>query len=273
MSLARMAHVGALLILLSATSLRGQAPGILVGVVREDSTGRPIAGAEVSVDVLKRQTLTDAEGRFRLTDVAAGVRVVSVRRLGYAPSAVTVQFLPGDAVERNFTLGQSATALDTVRVSDSHRPLTGRTAFYDRKARGFGRFMDSTELRKLPDLRMATVLQSEFGLFPVAPPVCSLTGRRNNCVGSVSTRVAVGRGLCALKVILDGMVVGPGGEIDNSPARPDPRHNWDVAFDISSLNSASLEKVEVYRRESEVPPEYQSNDTQCGLLLLWTRQD
>jgi hypothetical protein len=245
----------------------------LAGVVREDSTGRPIAGAEVAVEALKRQTLTDAEGRFRLTDVAAGVRVVNVRRLGYSATAITVQILPGEIVEKTFALRQSALALDTVKVAETHRPLTGRLAFSDRRARGFGRFMDSTELRRVPDLKLSTLLTSELGIIPVMPPVCYLTGRRNNCVGSQSARVAVGRGLCALKVMLDGMVVGVGGEIDNAEAHPDPRHNWYTAFDVSTLNSGGLEKVELYRRESEIPPEYQSNDTQCGLLILWTRQD
>jgi CarboxypepD_reg-like domain len=265
--------IGFGLLAVTPLALLAQGTGVLAGVVKEDSTGRPIAGAEVSVSVVKRQTLTDAQGRFRLADVAAGAHTVNVRRLGYAPLNVTVQFQADEVVEKTFTLSQSAASLDTLKVLDTHRPLTGRAAFYDRQARSFGQFMDSAQLRKLPDLKVSMLLQSEFNIHPVAPPVCyPMTGRRNNCVGSQSVRVAVGRGLCGLKVMLDGMVVGLGGEIDDSELRPDPRHNWYTAFDVSTLNTASIEKVEVYRRESEVPPEYLANDTQCGLLVLWTRQ-
>ncbi len=115
----------------SPLGLLAQGTGVLAGVVKEDSTGRPIAGAEVSVDVARRQALTDAQGRFRLADVAAGAHTVNVRRLGYAPLSVTVQFAVDEVVEKTFTLRQSAASLDTLKVLDTHRPLTGRAAFYD----------------------------------------------------------------------------------------------------------------------------------------------
>jgi hypothetical protein len=82
-----------------------------------------------------------------------------------------------------------------------------------------------------------------------------------------------------MKVMLDGMVLTYGGPIDtdepsrtNNNRKPDPRHAWYGTFDLTTLNVASMDNVEIYRRGIEVPPELQSADTDCGLLVLWTKQ-
>jgi hypothetical protein len=65
----------------------------LVGVVRtaQDST-LPIPGAEVILG--KRQTTTDAEGRFRIDSLARGTYPLTIRHIGFKP--IRVLFEVGD---------------------------------------------------------------------------------------------------------------------------------------------------------------------------------
>lgn len=170
--------------------------------------------------------------------------------------------------------------LDTMRVvADAPRALTLRNTFDDRRLRGFGHFYDSTSLRQRAIAHASDLLQGEQGITVVRPPMCTPRGssrdpnvHHNNCVTQVSTRIAVTRGFCAVKLMLDGNTLSIGGEIDTRDERYDPRHNWTTAYDINSLDLGSVEKVEVYRRPEEIPQELKSFDTECGLVVLWTRR-
>lgn len=62
------------LVALPVHALRSQAK--LTGTVREDSTGRPLADAEVAIEALGRATRTDDAGRFLLVDLPSGLRLV-----------------------------------------------------------------------------------------------------------------------------------------------------------------------------------------------------
>ena len=76
---------------LLASAGREVGTGDLSGVVTDSSSGQPIAGAVVfaTVDtapgapVSNFSTVTDREGRFLLTDVPAGARVIEARMLGF----------------------------------------------------------------------------------------------------------------------------------------------------------------------------------------------
>src|SRR5438128_201425 len=111
----------------------------------------------------------------------------------------------------NVVSGQvdSTRRLDTMKVTASApRALTLRNTFDERRLRGFGRFYDSTELRKRSIAHASDLLQAEQGIAVVRPPICTPRGRpgdpnvhHNNCVTQVSTRIAVTRGFCAMKIM------------------------------------------------------------------------
>ena len=176
---------------------------------------------------------------------------------------------------------QTPPRLDTMKVIDHTRTLVGgvRGGFYERQYKGFGHFFDSTDLRKNGAPRVADLLQTQQGINLTRPPMCTGAGapndpnvHHNNCVSSVSTRVAVTHGLCAMKILLDGNAIATGGEIDTRDERFDHRHSWVTAFDITTIDLGSLDKVEIYRRTEEIPLELKGGDTECGLVVLWGRQ-
>lgn len=90
--------LAALLLAPAGRPLTAQASA-LAGVV-VDTSGTPIAGVEVLVPRLRRHGVTNAEGRFVLGEVTAGVHRVSLRRLGYRPLDDSVRVGDGAAPVR-----------------------------------------------------------------------------------------------------------------------------------------------------------------------------
>lgn len=69
-----------------------QAPGTIRGQVIDQATGRALQSAQVSLVGTNRGTLTDENGRFAITGIAAGTYTVQVTYIGYkqASQQVTV---------------------------------------------------------------------------------------------------------------------------------------------------------------------------------------
>jgi hypothetical protein len=62
----------------------GDSIATVAGTVRDGETGAPLAGAFVSLTDIDRASVTEADGRYEVRDVAPGPQHVVVRRIGYA---------------------------------------------------------------------------------------------------------------------------------------------------------------------------------------------
>ena len=100
-------------LLVSHGSLSAQATGQISGSVNGDD-GRPLAGASVNVEGTDIGALTDSNGRFSLTGVQPGQRVVQARMIGYTPATSTVTVAAGQAATTNFVLVASAVQLEGI---------------------------------------------------------------------------------------------------------------------------------------------------------------
>ncbi|MEO8620987.1 MAG: carboxypeptidase regulatory-like domain-containing protein [bacterium] len=240
---------------------------VLAGLVLTDSTRKPIADVEVVVPSLSLRTRTNERGEFRIGDIAPGTHQVIARRFGYGPLDASVSFVANETVDRRIFLTRIA-MLDTVSVTArSSARGNGLAAFEERRRKGFGKFIDSTELKKNENRRLGDMMASMQGVTLVAPPMCSLTGLRYpRCVLSGNARVAFsnrGRG-CAMQVLVDGVVIYRSKQEDK---------DWALMFDLNNfLSVADLAAVEVYRSSTEVPMEYGNGSGPCGVLVLWTKR-
>ena len=94
--------------LLLAGATEGPPGGRIEGTVR-DSTGAPVAGAQVAIVGRPWSSLSDSVGRFRLADVPAGSYTVRITASGYHRSEVEdVPVRPGRATLLDVVLARAA---------------------------------------------------------------------------------------------------------------------------------------------------------------------
>jgi hypothetical protein len=52
------------------------------------------------------------------------------------------------------------------------------------------------------------------------------------------------------------------------------RVTYDLQNDINAVvNPEQVEAIEVFRGPSEIPVQYNDNNSQCGVILIWTRKE
>src|SRR3989442_14233815 len=93
--------------------------GSVAGVVVNRATGGPVAAAQVSVVGTALRVLTDASGRFTLSDVPGTTAVLQVRVIGFRARTDTVNV--GDTSVR-IALEQKALELEQVVVTGTAVP-------------------------------------------------------------------------------------------------------------------------------------------------------
>jgi hypothetical protein len=207
------------------------------GVVRGVG-GLPLGEAQVRVLGAQGAAVSDARGRFSLSDLPSGTQVLEVRRIGYLLAQQPVELRGGRTVTQDVQLRRIVT-LDSMRVL-AQRSRYSEFAF-NRKANHFGKFFtaDSIEkrhpwyasdlFRMLPGFRV-----SGFGLDAV--------------VSSSRGVTSISGGQCAANVVIDGMA---GQEI-----------NLISPFDIGAM--------EIYRPGEPAPVQYSRGN--CGVIVIWSKR-
>lgn len=252
--------------LLIALPCVAEAQASVTGFVR-DSAGRPLAGATVAIEALSLRTTSDASGQYRLADVPAGLRLLRTRALGYQPVATMVRVETDATTRHDVVMEKTPQYLDTVVVRERRQVAgVGLAAFAERQRLGFGKFFDTTFLRKNEHRRVPDVLASVPGMRTIRPPATPCAPGTPRCfIPPLNMRVAVSTRLgkqCTMAVMLDGAMVSNGTDGD-----------WESAFDLNMIQTSTLAAIEVYRSAAEVPGEFNSARSQCGVLVLWTRRD
>lgn len=266
----RVSDIGVAGLLLAVpTTLCGQ---ILTGVVREDSTARPLAGVEVTIEGKSNRATTDSAGHYAFV-VPSGVQVALFRMPGYRPLRMRVT-VKGDTVRAEPALipVAGATQLDPVLVnaSPSRVATAGRDGFEERRARGFGKFVDSTQMRAREDRRLHDVLRELADVRFVEANETSVNELRaiypfSNPSRSyiAGGRIMPGNPPCYVSVFFNGTTIYRSGRGSGVGKPPDFSRDFSVA---------SLESVEYYRSASEVPPQFGGANANCGALVLWSRR-
>lgn len=127
--------LGTLLCVLGTSPLRAQAPGsapssangIVTGRVTDGRSGVPLPGAQVFADNNRdRVVRTDNDGRYRLTEVQPGQRMISVRMIGYANKGAPITITAGQTATVNVALDVQPLDLDAVVVTGQGGEISKR---------------------------------------------------------------------------------------------------------------------------------------------------
>jgi hypothetical protein len=166
-----------------------------------------------------------------------------------------------DTVQLDATLVKiSAQELPSVEVTERPLPVPGSViaAFEERRRLGFGKFLDSTELRKAENRRMTDVLRG-LGVRMIS----FQSGGGPPEQRAVSSGISLNEGEpCWVSVFLDGIAIYKAGSSSMRP--PDFSRDFQVR---------TMMAIEYYRSSATVPIEFGTGrDTDCGVLVLWTRK-
>jgi len=93
-----------------------QATGTITGTVTASESGGPLAGAQVNVQGTVRRTVTDAQGRYRIS-IEPGNYTVQVTTLGRQTDRRQVSVAAGGTATANFSLATSAVAIEGIVVN------------------------------------------------------------------------------------------------------------------------------------------------------------
>jgi TonB family protein len=217
--------------------------GIIAGLV-SDSTGAPIAGAEVSVVGSTGSVRTDEHGHFRMT-APLGLVTLSARRMGFEPGTKQLQLAgSSDAMLAAIQLRALPTQLKPVVVRTDRIEYKGRLAgYYQRLESQNGGYFISRDQIDRENPRMLSQLLTHV------PGVNATRMRAGG--GGVRMR---GRN-CWPLVWLDGLQMGAG------------------EVDLDAFPPSTIHGIELYLGSTTAPMRYLGTRdmSSCGTILLWSR--
>lgn len=229
---------------------------VLSGTVR-DSSGRPLAGAEVYISQRSKPVRTNQNGQFRIDSVFRGDYWLYARKLGHAPARHTVT-VPHQSAPRSVALVLPAlpVTLEPVAVTEKSGFGTGvgSAPWFNNDVRAWGRLItrDRIEASKAP--RISALLRQYISNYPLdvheaerwlasqgPSPVATALRNPPVCVPAISVN----------------------GEF--------PMY----AFDPDALPIEAVEAVEFFRAGVGTPLalQFQTPRGSCGLVRLWLRSN
>jgi carboxypeptidase-like protein/TonB-dependent receptor-like protein len=230
---------------------QGLRPSVFTGVVWEEATRNPIAGAEVLLPALSLRAFSDSNGVFRLVDVPAGKHDVTVRRVGYEVHSRRVAFVSNDTAREAMSLRRIAT-LDSVVVT-AHRGAVAE--FEQRRALKIGHFIARDELESRQAGRMGDIISRMPGLKVFrnrAGEAIAMSNRGLNTIYGNNPS-------CYMNVFIDDVAVYRGGP-------------YEPKFNLNTLVPRNVEGIEFYAGGAQAPAKYNTTGSTCGVLVIWTRR-
>ena len=251
------------LALLAATmaiprAMSAQATGTIEGTVIDAGSKRPISGAQVTIVGTGALVgaMTNAQGTFRIMNVATGRRVVRARLIGYTPQEKPVEVIAGSMATVDLQLSQSAIELNAV--------VTTGTGGSQVEARKLGNTVASIEApANAPIQSVSDLLQGrEPGV--MALPSSGTTGE--------GTRIRI-RGNASLSqsnepiVYVDGVRIDNGGGFGRGfvgtggggqPSR------------LDDIDPTAIEKIEVLKGAAAAT--LYGTEASNGVLLITTKK-
>jgi hypothetical protein len=255
--------------------------GILTGLVSSDSLGnRQLAGAEVSIPALQATGRANFVGEYRMTKLAPGRYLVIVSAAGYRSIGDSVTITASGETYQDFVLVTRITTLDSVRTTATVPPRayisSALRGFEERRKEGAGHFIGEDELRRLDNEKLSEVLGARIpGIRLMADGTAMyMASMRNGKVspngimlpppkrGTTPLDMTLTRlNACWVTVYIDDVRIY---DFASSGAVNPP--------DFNSLEVSRFAGVEFYAGGATLPPKYNATASDCGTLLLWTRE-
>src|SRR5690606_26942490 len=103
--------------LIGVAPVHAQAGGNITGVVTNQATNQPVASAQIFIAGSQRGGLTNQQGRYLLANIPAGEHEVRATLIGFSQASARVTVAPGETVQLDLQLSESAITLGAVIVT------------------------------------------------------------------------------------------------------------------------------------------------------------
>jgi hypothetical protein len=217
-----------------------------------NETGRPVSGASVTLlETPGVNATTGDDGRFRLTDLPVGTRVLIVRSVGLDASIMSIDLSARAPRTVMVSMHPAPPTLPTVKVTAERAQLTEayqRVGFTERQHIGIGRFITQDQIQNHGALTTADVLTNVKGI------TVGDNGDHGVDADAIDSRISPYSGShpCTLYVV-DNQVLG---QDDYARGLPPP---------------SQVIGIEVYRAGQPVPIPPPPGAEPCAEVLVWTR--
>jgi len=240
--------------------------GTIRGRVTEAGSGRPLAGAQVTIAGSQRSAVTSAGGDYTLGAVPAGRHLLRVSVLGHRPGEQAIEVVDGQVAEVNFSLSTAAVELDRLVVTGTAGATSRRTVGNAVSTIDAAEITDRVVNQNVGELLQAkapgvTVLQSSGS--PGAAGNIRIRG-----VGSLS-------GSSEPVVYVDGVRYqsNAGGAFRNywqSPAQGQLAGGGQTASALDAINPQDIESIEVIKGPAAAT--LYGADAANGVIQIITRK-
>ena len=237
----------------------GAQTGSVSGIVSESATGRPLEGARVSRSGSSIATITDRNGRYRISGSFSGDVAIRVILLGYAPaekrvSAATI------GMPVNFELVPRALGLDEVVVTGSAGPT---------RVREIGHSIAQIDPARIPEpiVSMDNML---------AGKVPGLVVVQNSAMAGSAAQIRL-RGVTSVSlsnqplIYVDGVRIRSDGYPKNLPRTGVAnRGSGDVPSPLNDIDPDDVERVEVVRGPAATT--LYGTEAATGVIQIFTKR-
>lgn len=214
----------------------------ITGRIISAQSGEPIEGAEVDLRGHPHAAVTSQQGLFRMSEIPAGDHVLKISYLGAQSKNLTLDLGPRESMDVALELEMKVLPVPELVVTVNDRIPVGKLYEFQRRAQNNpGYFITRDEIADRNASRTTDLLRRVPGL--------DVGGARVGRIPVQLRRRPVGR-RCTPDIYVDGA--------------------YAPYFDPDNLQPIDIAGIEVYRGNSEVPPEYRRFD-HCGVIVFWTR--
>jgi hypothetical protein len=209
----------------------------LVGIVRGVG-GQPLANTDLRVDGASSTAVSDASGRYSLSNLPAGSQMLVARHIGYEAVSVSVELRAGRAVQRDLQLSR-VVSLDSIRVVAMR--LQYPEFEYNRRANPFGRFLGPEEIARRKVHETSDLLTGIGGVS---------VGGHGPDAQATSVHGRGGAQACeGMRVVVNG---------------------WLQGMRLNDIAASQVAAIEIYPQGAFAPTQYSVRGS-CGVIVVWTK--
>lgn len=219
--------------------------GRVTGLARDASSGKPLAGVQVTVEGTGLTATANADGMFTLANLPLGTHTLLSRKVGYVPDERSIDLLADGATRAEPSLVTIKALLDTVKIVGKRVFNSDHGGFAKRQQSGLGKFFGPDDIDKMHPLETSDVFRRVLSVHVEQQGFDKVLRMRGLTKGS-----------CAPAVFVDGF-----------------QYRSFTASDLDNMVKPDVVSgIEIYTSSASAPAQFSNPFSDCGSIVIWTKR-